>query len=169
MISYCYNLRDLDISSFNTQSITDMRYMFHPDTKLKSLSLGPNFEFQTDASLPTYSTPWVKQGTTSPMYSSAELMSTYDGSTMAGTYVRICNITISIKRNDLAWTNNGMKVALYQNGEEIYAYNQATISETEGTITWYDVEPGTYDIYSTKDSNNISILVDTGKDIVVQD
>jgi hypothetical protein len=94
-------------------------------------------------------------------------MNTYDGSTMAGTYVRINNIRISIKKNDELWNTNNIKIALYQNGAEVYSYNQGEVSQGDGTITWYDVAPGTYNIYSSKDTNNLSTLVDTGKNIVV--
>jgi surface protein len=170
MFSDCRALTKLDISSFNTQNVTSMVYIMNNCTKLKSLTLGPDFSFiHKTYELSTYSNPWVKQGTTAPTYTSSELMNAYNGSTMAGTYVRINNIRISINKNDESWNTNNIKVALYQNGTEVYSYNQGEISQVDGTITWYDVAPGTYDIYSSKNSNDLSTLVDTGKDIVVSE
>ncbi len=62
-----------------------------------------------------------------------------------------------------------MKGALYQNGEEAYSYDQGEVSQADGTITWYDVEPGTYDVYMSKDSNHLTTMVDSGQDLVVSD
>ena len=170
MFGYCGALTELDLSNFDTQNVTSMVYIMNNCTKLKSLTLGPDFSFRHKTNeLSNYSNPWVKLGTTTPTYTSAELMNAYDGSTMAGTYVRINNIRISIKKNNESWNTNNIKVALYQNGTEVYSYNQGEISQVDGTITWYDVAPGTYDIYSSKNSNNLSTLVDTGKDIVVSE
>ena len=95
-------------------------------------------------------------------------MNIYDGSTMAGTYVRINNIRISIKKNDELWNTNNIKAALYQNGTEVYSYSQGEISQEDGTITWYDVASGTYDIYASKDTNNINTMVDTGEDVLTE-
>ena len=94
-------------------------------------------------------------------------MNAYDGSTMAGTYVRINIIAVSLRKNGESWNDNGMKAALYQNGTEVYSYSQGEVSQENGSIIWYDVVPGTYDVYASKDTNNISVLVDTGRDIVV--
>ena len=167
MFNCCPNLKSIDLSNFNTQSVTDMTDAFYNCRKLEQLKLGPNFSFLSNCGLPTYATPWVKEGTTSPRYTSTELISVYDGSTMSGTYERLplVKISVSIKRDDLVWKNNDIKVALYQNGEEKYAYSQGKISKSQGTITW-DVEPGTFDVYASMDSEHIDTLVDTGKDIV---
>ena len=95
-------------------------------------------------------------------------MNTYDGSTMAGTYVRIYIVSVSLKKDNLAWNDNDVKVALYQEGEEVYSYMDGVVSQSEGTIIWY-VEPGTYDVYASKDSEHLTTLVDTGTDIVASD
>ena len=136
--------------------------------KLESLTLGQNFAFQPNCDLPIYSTPWVKQGTTSPTYTSSELMSLFDGSTMAGTYVRYQAVTISLRRNDQIWSNAEIHVALYQGGVEKYSYGDGMVSSTDGTITW-NVKTGTYDVYASIDTEHISTLVDTGQDIVVSE
>ena len=167
MFAGCESLTELDISNFDTQNVTSMTNMLLNCPKLKSLTLGSDFSFiHKTNELSTYSTPWVKQGTTTPRYTSSELMNAYNGSTMAGTYVRINIIRISINKNDESWNTNNIKVALYQDGTEVYSYSQGEISQGNGTITWYDVAPGTYDIYASKNTNEINTLVDTGKDIV---
>jgi len=150
--------------------VTNMKYMFNGCRKLKSLTLGPDFSFINKTNeLSTYSTPWVKKGTKSPTYTSSELMNTYDGSTMAGTYVRIYIVSVSLKKDNLAWNDNDVKVALYQEGEEVYSYTDGVVSQSEGTITWNDVELGTYDVYASMDSEHLTTLVDTGIDIVTSD
>ena len=170
MFAFCKALTELDISNFNTQNVTTMRMIFGSCRKLKSLSLGRDFSFKNKSDeLSTYSTPWVKKGTKSPTYTSSELMNTYDGSTMAGTYVRTGIVSVSLKKDDLTWNDNNIKVALYQEGEEVYSYTDGVISQSEGTITWNDVELGTYDVYASMDSEHLTTLVDTGIDIVTSD
>ena len=165
----CNNLTSLDLSSFNTQNVTSMINMLRNCNKLKTLKLGADFEFQSDCNLMDYASPWVKQGTLSPIYTSTELMSIYDGSTMSGTYVRICIAWIKFNKDDQVWTNNNMIVSLYQEGQEVYPYSSGTVSQSDGSVIWYNVTPGTYDIYASKDSEHISTLVDTGQDIVVSE
>ncbi|EKZ4336103.1 BspA family leucine-rich repeat surface protein, partial [Listeria monocytogenes] len=91
----------LDVSSFDTSNVTNMSNMFASASQLKSLTLGSQFQFlSTDAALPDapttggYSGKWQNVGTGtvddpegSFVGTAAELMSTYDGSTMADTYV----------------------------------------------------------------------------------
>jgi len=169
MFGWCGALTELDLSSFNTQNVTDMAQIMYNCPKLKSLTLGSDFSFiHKTNELSTYSNPWVKLGTTTPTYTSAELMNTYDGSTMAGTYVRITVVTVSLKKDNETWANSDVKAALYQNGTEVYSYSQGEISQEDGTITWYDVASGTYDIYASKDTNNINTMVDTGEDVLAE-
>ncbi|MBR9947959.1 BspA family leucine-rich repeat surface protein [Clostridiaceae bacterium Marseille-Q4145] len=112
MFPGCSSLTSLDVSSFNTSAVTDMDYMFYNCSSLTSLdlksfntqavtsmdsmffgvstfTLGQNFTFKTGA-LPTSST-WrgLKQGKD---YTDTKLQSTYDGTTMADTYVKYFDI-----------------------------------------------------------------------------
>ncbi len=90
------------------------------------------------------------------------------GSTGSKSYTanwRQNKVVINIQRNGLEWSNSGMKVALYQNGVKKYS----TIV-TSGTMAEFEfVEPGVYDIYAGKNSNEKETLVDTGKNITVGD
>ncbi|MCW07301.1 BspA family leucine-rich repeat surface protein [Listeria monocytogenes] len=94
-------ITSLDLSNFDTSNVTVMLDMFAGASQLKSLTLGSQFQFLgTDAALPDapttagYSGKWQNVGTGtvddpegSFVGTAAELMSTYDGSTMADTYV----------------------------------------------------------------------------------
>ncbi|EAE8309339.1 BspA family leucine-rich repeat surface protein [Listeria monocytogenes] len=91
----------IDVSSFDTSQVTDMHYMFASASQLQNITLGSQFQFfGSDAMLPhltstaKYTGKWqnVGSGTVdkpkgSFVGTSIELMSTYDGSTMADTYV----------------------------------------------------------------------------------
>ncbi|WP_185543844.1 BspA family leucine-rich repeat surface protein [Listeria innocua] len=91
----------LDLSSFDTSKVTDMHYMLASAPQLQNITLGSQFQFfGSDAMLPhltstaKYTGKWqnVGSGTIdkpkgSFVGTSTELMSTYDGSTMADTYV----------------------------------------------------------------------------------
>ncbi|EHL5041467.1 BspA family leucine-rich repeat surface protein [Listeria monocytogenes] len=91
----------IDVSSFDTSKVTDMHFMFARASQLQNLILGSQFQFfGSDAMLPhltstaKYTGKWqnVGSGTVdkpkgSFVGTSIELMSTYDGSTMADTYV----------------------------------------------------------------------------------
>ena len=138
-------------------------------TSLNSLTLGTDFEFQSNCNLTSFSNPWVKLGTSSPAYTSSELMAQYDGSTMSGTYVRSVAYSVSLRVDDEMWANNDMQVALYQGGVEVYSYSEGAVSESTGTISWFDINPGTYDVYASMDSEHITTLVDTGQDLIVDD
>ncbi|EAF6816763.1 BspA family leucine-rich repeat surface protein [Listeria monocytogenes] len=91
----------LDLSSFDTSKVTNMLEMFSGAQQLQSITLGSQFQFtSTNAALPSptptakYTGEWqnVGSGTVNKPKGSFigtanELMSTYDGSTMADTYV----------------------------------------------------------------------------------
>ncbi|EAF9641640.1 BspA family leucine-rich repeat surface protein, partial [Listeria monocytogenes] len=95
------NLTSLDLSSFDTSQVTSMINMFFNVYQLQNLTLGDKFHFvDTIARLPNptptakYTGEWqnVGSGTVdkpkgSFIGTATELMSTYDGSTMADTYV----------------------------------------------------------------------------------
>ncbi|ELU5122925.1 BspA family leucine-rich repeat surface protein [Listeria monocytogenes] len=91
----------IDVSSFDTSKVTDMHFMFARASQLQNITLGSQFQFfGSDAMLPhltstaKYTGKWqnVGSGTVdkpkgSFVGTTTELMSTYDGSTMADTYV----------------------------------------------------------------------------------
>ncbi|EHT9627384.1 BspA family leucine-rich repeat surface protein [Listeria monocytogenes] len=91
----------LDVSSFDTSKVTDMTGMFAGASQLQNLTLGSQFQFVgTAAALPNptptakYTGKWQNVGsgtvdkpTGAFVGTATELMSTYDGSTMADTYV----------------------------------------------------------------------------------
>ncbi|WP_185324758.1 BspA family leucine-rich repeat surface protein [Listeria innocua] len=96
-----WSLTSLDLSNFDTSKVINMTYMFYGTSKLQNLTLGSQFQFVgTDAALPNptptakYTGEWqnVGNGTVNKPKGSfigtaMELISTYDGSTMADTYV----------------------------------------------------------------------------------
>ncbi|EKZ3831035.1 BspA family leucine-rich repeat surface protein [Listeria monocytogenes] len=91
----------LDVSSFNTSKVTNMTDMFSGSQQLQNITLGNQFQFlSANAGLPNptptadYTGKWqnVGNGTVNDPKgvfagTATELMSTYDGSTMADTYV----------------------------------------------------------------------------------
>ncbi|EDN9305714.1 BspA family leucine-rich repeat surface protein [Listeria monocytogenes] len=91
----------LDLSSFDTSKATTMFGMFSGASQLQNIILGSQFQFlSTDIALPNptltadYTGKWQNVGTGtvdkpkgSFIGTATELMSTYDGSTMADTYV----------------------------------------------------------------------------------
>ncbi|WP_188002700.1 BspA family leucine-rich repeat surface protein, partial [Listeria monocytogenes] len=95
------SLTSLDLSNFDTSQVTNMTNMLQSTSKLQNLTLGSQFQFVgTNAALPNptptakYTGKWqnVGNGTVNKPKGSfigtaMELMSTYDGSTMADTYV----------------------------------------------------------------------------------
>ncbi|EKZ4336023.1 BspA family leucine-rich repeat surface protein [Listeria monocytogenes] len=98
MFSNC-GASSLDLSSFDISNVTKLEYMFQT-TKLRELTLGSNIQLLRGTSLvnpdrnDNYTGKWQNVGTGtvdkpkgSFIGTSMELMSTYDGSTMADTYV----------------------------------------------------------------------------------
>ena len=86
MFRDCTSLTTLDLSSFNTSNVTTMAYMFTNIRTLKVLKLGTNFSFVgTNQEL---TGNWRRDGDTI-VYTAANLVANYNGSTMAGTYRRI--------------------------------------------------------------------------------
>ncbi|MEN2361779.1 BspA family leucine-rich repeat surface protein [Levilactobacillus brevis] len=83
----------LDLSNWDTSNVTAYTSTFAKDSKLQHLTLGGKFSFHqsTDMALPTPSTtsPYTGKwqlGSNGDTYTADTLMTTYDGSTMAGTY-----------------------------------------------------------------------------------
>ena len=74
-------------------------------------------------------------------------------------------VTITIYKDDEQWSDSGIKVGLYSNGIEKYS-----TTVTSGTTAIFEtVEPGTYDVYAGKNSNDKTIMVDTGEDVTVSE
>ncbi|EAF9641423.1 BspA family leucine-rich repeat surface protein [Listeria monocytogenes] len=94
------SVTSLDVSNFDTSNVTDMLSMFAGASQLQNLALGGKFRFLGNAALPNptptakYTGRWqnVGSGTVNNpkgtfINISSVLMGTYDGSTMADTYV----------------------------------------------------------------------------------
>ena len=72
-------------------------------------------------------------------------------------------VTVNIRQDDEAYSNSGMKISLYQDGEEKYT----TICTNGNQAIFAGVITGTYDVYAGKDSLNKNTVVDTGLDVEV--
>ncbi len=103
-------LTTLNLSSWNTAAATTYADVFTGDSKLQHLTLGTDFTFHDSTSMnlntPSTTAPyngtWQK-GSSGDTYSAATLMTTYDGSTMAGTYnwaKRIYTVTVDYVNGD---------------------------------------------------------------------
>ena len=89
MFSSCRSLTSLDLSSFNTSAVVSMGHMFNGCNALETLTLGTKFAFKGDTDL--VDATW--RGTnTGKEYTTSVLTSTYDGSTMADTYIKCFDI-----------------------------------------------------------------------------
>jgi len=83
-------LEQLDISSFDTSNVTTMNHMFTALHTLRELTLGESFSFIGTPNLvpirqtESYTGLWQGAG---GAFTSAQLMSQFDGATMAGTFV----------------------------------------------------------------------------------
>ena len=92
MFSGCSSLKSLDLSTVDMTKVTDTSDMFSGCTSLESIKLGSACKLASNVALgeaPTahpYTGKWIRQEGGEPL-TAAELMSTYDGLTMAGTYV----------------------------------------------------------------------------------
>ena len=72
-------------------------------------------------------------------------------------------ITVNLRQDDESYSNSGMKISLYQDGEEKYT----TICTNGSQAIFEGVITGTYDVYAGKDSLNKTTVVDTGLDVEV--
>ena len=100
MFSGCSKLTSLDVSGLDTSKVTDMRRMFANCSKLEYLSLGDAFRFKTTqsgssvytAELPNppwnspYTGKWTLQEDPRQVLTASELMNSYAGGAMAGTW-----------------------------------------------------------------------------------
>ena len=95
MFSGCSNLTTLDLTNFDTSNVPDMQNMFSNTTKLRILKLGTNWKFNSSLST-GLSKSWIRDGDTT-LYTASQLVNSYNGSTMAGTYRAMQQLTISEK------------------------------------------------------------------------
>lgn len=100
MFGWMRQLKVLDISNFDTSKVTSMSEIFTYDSQLSKLTLGENFNFVENGRLPEigayngYTGKWINLGSGSfespegkNIWSSAELMTNYNGGTDADTYI----------------------------------------------------------------------------------
>ena len=85
----CSSLTSLDLSSFNTSAVTSMYSMFNGCSVIETLTLGTKFAFKGDTKLVDATWRGINTG---KEYTTSVLTSTYDGSTMADTYVKYIDI-----------------------------------------------------------------------------
>ena len=89
MFSDCSSLTSLDVSSFDTSAVTSMGSMFKQCTALNTLTLGTKFAFKGDTKLVDAIWHGIN---TNKKYTTSVLTSTYDGPTMADTYIKCFDI-----------------------------------------------------------------------------
>ncbi|EAD7633074.1 BspA family leucine-rich repeat surface protein [Listeria monocytogenes] len=153
----------LDVSNFDTSSVTSMVAMFEGCTQLQNLTLGSQFQFGgTDAKLPNptptadYTGKWqnVGSGTVDKPKGSFvgtgnELMSTYDGSTMADTYVwqpvlLEVNVQDSILMVGDTWNPENNFVDATDSTGNLVDFNAITVTGSVDTT-----QPGVYPVTYT--------------------
>ncbi|MBC1928901.1 BspA family leucine-rich repeat surface protein [Listeria innocua] len=150
----------LDLSNFDTSKVADMQAMFRGTSKLQNLTLGSQFQFVgTDANLsnptPTakYTGEWqnVGSGTVNKPKGSfigtaTELMSTYDGSTMADTYVwqptlLEVNVQDSVLMIGDTWNPEDNFLSALDNAENPVDFKDITVTGSVDTT-----QPGVYTV-----------------------
>ena len=89
MFDDCRSLTSLDLSSFNTSAVTSMDSMFWDCNALETLTLGTKFAFKGDTKLVDATWHGFNTG---KEYTTSVLTSTYDGPTMADTYIKCFDI-----------------------------------------------------------------------------
>ena len=89
MFENCSSLKSLDLSSFNTSAVTNMALMFNYSNALETLTLGTKFAFKGNADLVDATWHGIN---TNKEYTTSVLTSTYDGPTMADTYIKCFDI-----------------------------------------------------------------------------
>ncbi|EAC7083896.1 BspA family leucine-rich repeat surface protein [Listeria monocytogenes] len=153
-------LTSLDLSDFDTSNVTNMLYMFNGASKLQNLTLGDKFQFVgTNAILPNptptanYTGKWqnVGSGTVNKPKGSfigtaTELMSTYDGSTMADTYVwQPMLIEVNVQDSVLmvgdTWKPEDNFLSALDNAENPVDFKDITVTGSVDTT-----QPGVYKV-----------------------
>ena len=89
MFKDCSSLTSLDLSSFDTSAVTSMDSMFKQCIALEKLTLGTKFAFKGDTKLVDATWHGIN---TNKKYTTSVLTSTYDGPTMADTYIKCFDI-----------------------------------------------------------------------------
>ena len=89
MFTFCRSLKSLDLSSFDTSAVTNMALMFNYSNALETLTLGTKFAFKGNADLVDATWHGIN---TNKEYTTSVLTSTYDGPTMADTYIKCFDI-----------------------------------------------------------------------------
>ena len=89
MFEGCSSLTSLDLSSFDTKAVTNMNDMFYNCSALEKLTLGTKFAFKGDTKLVDAIWHGIN---TDKKYTTSVLTSTYDGATMADTYIKCFDI-----------------------------------------------------------------------------
>ncbi|EAC7083863.1 BspA family leucine-rich repeat surface protein [Listeria monocytogenes] len=147
----------LNLSNFDTSKVTNMLNMFTRASQLQNLTLGSQFKFVTDAALPNptptakYTGKWqnVGNGTVDKPKgtfggTATELMSTYDGSTMADMYVwqqSFLDVQDSMLMIGDTWNpENNFSGAIDSAGDSV-DFNAITVTGSVDTT-----QPGVYQV-----------------------
>ncbi|EOD5838629.1 BspA family leucine-rich repeat surface protein [Listeria monocytogenes] len=154
------SLTSLNLSNFDTSKVTNMTNMLQSTFKLQNLTLGSRFQFLgTDAKLPDptptakYTGEWqnVGSGTVNKPKGSfigtaTELMSTYEGSTMADTYVwQPMLIEVNVQDSVLmvgdTWKPEDNFLSALDNAENPVDFKDITVTGSVDTT-----QPGLYTV-----------------------
>ncbi|MDI5785067.1 BspA family leucine-rich repeat surface protein [Lactiplantibacillus plantarum] len=155
----CSSLTTLNLRSWNLQSATaSYGNFFNGSKKLQHLTLGPNFTFHNDKTMylpePSKQLPYNgtwQRNNDDPTYTSAKLMTNYDGATMAGTY---------------NWVKtSGTVLVKYVDGDGVEIADEETSSGTSGdayqttakTIDGYTLHATPTNATGTYDASTITV------------
>ena len=149
MFDDCRSLKSLDLSSFDTKAVTNMNDMFYNCSALEKLTLGTKFAFKGDTNLVDATWHGIN---TDKEYTTSVLTSTYDGPTMADTYVKAAY------------------AILYDSGELVFQRGStpdASKGTVLGTYTGFETKKYTgYNNYAPWYENKTSIKAVSFKDVV---
>ncbi|HAC4848007.1 TPA_asm: BspA family leucine-rich repeat surface protein, partial [Listeria monocytogenes] len=162
---FCYSAAtSLDVSNFDTSNVTNMFLMFAGASQLQNLTLGSQFQFVgTDVNLPDptpsadYTGKWqnVGSGTVDRpkglfVGTATELMTQYDGSTMADTYVWqpvLAPVVVNVKDSTLmqgdTWNASDNFLGATDDAGASVSFQDITVSGSVDT-TQSGVYPVTY-------------------------
>ncbi|EAC4616725.1 BspA family leucine-rich repeat surface protein [Listeria monocytogenes] len=162
---FCYSAAtSLDLSNFDTSNVTNMFLMFAGASQLQNLTLGSQFQFVgTDVNLPDptptadYTGKWqnVGSGTVDRpkglfVGTATELMTQYDGSTMADTYVWqpvLAPVVVNVKDSTLmqgdTWNASDNFLGATDDAGASVSFQDITVSGSVDT-TQSGVYPVTY-------------------------
>ena len=148
MFGVTSNLVSLDLSNFDTSNVTAMNNMFSQATSLRELTLGENFSFIGTPALPgvranaQYTGRWVnvangtiEQPRGTHVLTSAQLMETYDGSTMADTWVwqRVAPIADPPFINEITFSADSVSPVEWYDGGTLP--NGFVLDSSTGTVS----------------------------------